>query len=178
MSNIVYIGASMDGYIAAPDGNLDWLDTVPAPEGDDLGWSEFIARVDAVVMGRITFETVVGFDVGWPYPVPGIVLSTTVDAIPDGFSEHITLTRGTPAEVIEFARQQGHEHLYIDGGNTIQRFLREDLIDELIITQIPILLGGGDPLFGSLEQQMVFELIKSEVLAGQLVKSHYRRKQS
>ena len=151
MSNIVYIGTSMDGYISAPDGSLDWLSYVPIPEGDDLGFSEFMERVDAVVMGRKTFETVLSFEMGWHYPKPGIVLSSTLKTVPEGFADHVQLASGTPSEIVQLAKKQGFENLYIDGGTTIQRFLREDLIDEMIITEIPILLGGGDRLFGELD---------------------------
>jgi len=177
MANIVYIGTSLDGYISSRDGSLDWMETVPNTEGSDLGFSEFMARVDAVVMGRKTFETVVGFGIGWPYPIPGVILSTTMTAAPDGFCEHVQFTSGSPAQVVQHAEQQGFANLYIDGGITIQRFLDDDMIDELIITDIPILLGGGDRLFGTLEDPLVFDLVGTEVLLGHLVKKHYRRKQ-
>ena len=176
MANYVYIATSLDGYIAAPDGNLDWLETVPAPPGDDLGYSEFINRVQAVVMGRLTFETVVGFNIGWPYPVPGLVLSTTLKTLPEGFAEHVHLTGGEPHAIVAQASALGYENLYIDGGNTIQRFLQAELIDELIVTDIPILLGGGDPLFGRLQLPQVFELVATDVLADHLVKRRYQRK--
>lgn len=176
MSNIVYIATSLDGYIAAPDGNLDWLETVPNPDGDDLGFFEFMTRVDAVVMGRVTFETVMGFDMGWGYPVPGIILSSTLSAAPAPFDEHVQFTQGAPADIVAMAEQQGFDHLYIDGGVTIQQFLAADLIDEMIITEIPILLGGGQSLFGHLDQSMRFELVGTETLLNQLVKRHYRRK--
>jgi dihydrofolate reductase len=176
MSNIVYIGTSLDGYISAPDGSLDWLSYVPIPEGDDLGFSEFMDRVDAVVMGRKTFETVLGFGMGWHYPKPGIVLSSTLKTVPEGFADHVQLASGTPSEIVQLAKKQGFKNLYIDGGTTIQRFLREDLIDEIIITEIPILLGGGDRLFGELDQFLGFELIDTEVLLKQLVKRRYQRK--
>jgi dihydrofolate reductase len=176
MSNIVYIATSLDGYISAPDGNLDWLNFVPVPEGNDLGFAKFASRVDAIVMGRITFETVVGFGHGWSYPVPGIVLSSTVTSAPKDFSEHVEFTKGSPKEIVEFANEKGFENLYIDGGNTIQNFLRADLIDELIISEIPLLLGGGDRLFGELNQRLYFELVGTETLLGQIVKKQYRRK--
>lgn len=175
MSNIVYIGTSLDGYISAADGGLDWLSYVPVPEGDDLGFSEFMDRVDAVVMGRKTFETVLGFGMGWHYPKPGIVLSSTLQSLPDEFANHIQLANGTPGAIVQLVRKRGFENLYIDGGKTIQRFLREDLIDELIITEIPLLLGGGDRLFGTLDQSLGFELVDTKVLLNQLVKKHYRR---
>lgn len=176
MSNFVYIGTSLDGYISAADGGLEWLEYVPIPDGDDLGFSEFMARVDAVVMGRKTFETLIGFGVGWHYPKPGLILSSTMTSAPPEFADHVTFACGTPGEIVEHAKSLGFENLYVDGGVTVQRFLREDLIDEIIITQIPILLGGGSRLFDELEQPLGFELIDSKTLAGQLVKRRYRRK--
>ena len=122
---------------------MDWLDDIPTPEGNDLGFSDFVARVDALVMGRITFETLVGFDVGWPYPVPGLILSSTVNSAPNQFADHVVFASGTPREIVDLAREKGYSNLYIDGGKTIQRFLRVDLIDELIVSEIPTLLGGG-----------------------------------
>lgn len=175
MSNIVFIATSLDGYISAADGNLDWLESVPNPQQDDLGFNRFINRVDAVVMGRRTFETVLGFGQGWQYPVPGIVLSSTLDALPGEFGDQVQLANGNPRDIVRLAYQQGFKHLYIDGGKTIQLFLREDMIDELIITEIPLLLGGGDKLFDTLEQPLAFELIDTEVLLEQLVVKHYQR---
>jgi dihydrofolate reductase len=176
MSNIVYIATSLDGYIAGSEGELDWLDCIPKPEGDDLGFSDFMARVDVVVMGRITFETVVGFGMGWPYPVPGLILSSTLNSAPKEFSEHVAFVNGTPNEIVDFAKQAGYSNLYIDGGKTIQSFLCADLIDELIVSEIPILLGGGIRLFGELDQRLEFELVGTEVLINQIIKKWYRRK--
>ncbi len=176
MSNIVYIATSLDGYISAPDGKLDWLSYVPIPEGDDLGFSAFMDRVDAIVMGRITYETVLIIGSGWHYPIPGIVLSSTLNSAPEDIADHVQFASGTPSEIVELAKQQGFENLYIDGGKTVQAFLREDLIDELIITEIPLLLGGGDRLFGDLDQRLEFELVGTEIMLNQLVKKHYRRK--
>src|SRR5262245_15399631 len=122
MSNIVYIGASLDGYIAAEDGGLDWLEYVPNTEGSDLGFAEFMARVDAVVMGRKTFETLIGFGVGWHYPKPGIVLSSTLKSVPPEFAGRVQIASGTPREIVALGRSLGFENLYIDGGNTVQRF--------------------------------------------------------
>jgi len=175
MANLVYIATSIDGYIAPEDGSLDWLNTVPVPEGDDLGFGEFIQRVDAVVMGRLTFEVVQGFGIGWHYPVPGIILSSTLGSLPDAFQKDTILTSGEPEQIVAEARAKGFENLYVDGGTTIQRFLKADLIDELIITEIPILLGGGDRLFGTLGEQLKFRLIESTTLLNQMVKRRFRR---
>ena len=176
MSNIVYVGTSLDGYIAAADGNLDWMSYVPIPEGEDLGFSAFMARIDAVVMGRKTFETLLRFGVGWQYPKPGIVLSSTLRSAPEEFADHVQFASGTSAEIVRSAKSQGFENLYIDGGATIQGFLRDDLIDEMIITEIPLLLGGGDRLFGELDRSLGFELVGTQVLLNQLVRRHFRRK--
>jgi dihydrofolate reductase len=178
MSNIVFIATSIDGFISAPDGNLDWLNYAPFPDGEDGGFADFISRVDAIVMGRVTFETVVGFGHGWHYPVPGIVLSSTLSSAPAEFEGHVEFARGTPQEIVELAKERGFNNLYIDGGKTVQNFLRADLIDELIITEIPILLGGGDRLFGELGQQLGFELIGTEAISNQVIQKHYRRNRS
>lgn len=176
VANIVYIGTSLDGYISGPNGDLGWLEYVPVAEGDDLGFADFMERIDAVVMGRKTFETLIGFGVGWRYSKPGVILSATLTSAPEEFADHVQFAKGTPAEIVKFAEGQGYKNLYIDGGVTVQRFLQEDLVDEIIITTIPILLGGGDRLFGQLDQPLGFELIGSEILAKELVKRRYRRK--
>jgi len=176
MNNIVYLATSIDGYIADRNGGIDWLNMVPNPSGDDLGWAEFLGRVDAVVMGRKTFEKVLSFGVDWPYPIPAFIVSTSMKEIPSGYGDKIEIIRGTPLEITEDLNKKGYENLYIDGGSTVQQFLKEDLIDELIITSIPIVLGGGIPLFNELDKQLVFELVTTEVLLEQLVKTTYRRK--
>lgn len=178
MPNTVFIATSLDGFIADRDGGLGWLETVPNPDGDDGGFADFTARVDAVVMGRVTFETMVGFDVGWPYPVPGLILSTTLSGIPVGFEKHVTLCQGSPSEIVAQAAERGFQRLYIDGGTTIQGFLAADLIDEMIVTEVPILLGGGSRLFGALAAPLAFDLIEARSLRGQLLQKHYRRRRA
>jgi len=122
-------------------------------------------------MGRLTFEAVVGFGMGWTYPIPGLVLRSTQSSAPQGFADHVDFASGTPSEIVALAKEKGFENLYIDGGKTIQRFLRADLVDELIISEIPLLLGGGDRLFGELDQRLNFELINTEVMLDQIVKN-------
>lgn len=142
---------------------------MPFPDGEDGGSANFVSRVDAIVMRRVTFETVIGFGHGWHYPVPGIVLSSTLRSAPGEFESHIEFAGGTPQEIIELAKERGFNNLYIDGGKTVQNFLDADLIDEPIITEIPILLGGGDRLFGELDQQLGFELIGTEQISNQVI---------
>lgn len=173
--NIVFIATSIDGYIAGKDGNLDWLDIVPNPEHIEMGFTTIMQRVDALVMGRNTFETVCSFEGAWPYHKPVYVLSTTLPSIPEQYKDKAELVTGTIPEILNHIHKKGHTCLYIDGGNTIQRFLQEDLIDELIITTIPILLGGGVLLFKEHDAPLAFELVSSTVYLDQIVQSHYKR---
>ncbi len=176
--NSVFIGASLDGYIADKNGGLDWLDMIPNPANEALGYVEFTKDIDALVMGRTTFETVLGFDVDWPYQKPVFVLSKTLNSIPESHKGKAFLVKGSLPEVLEQIHQRGYYRLYIDGGKTIQSFLKEDLIDEIIITTIPILLGGEYPLFSEHPKELEFELIASKVFLNQLTHHHYRRKKS
>lgn len=174
MKNAVYIAASLDGYIAAKDGNIDWLMDVPNPDDSDFGFSEFMHGIDAVVMGRNTFEAVLGFG-QWIYSKPVYVLSNSLQNIPEQYKDKAHLINGTPREILEDLNSRGLNNLYIDGGKTIHEFLRLDLIDELIITRIPVLLGAGIPLFADLPEMQKYEHVKTEVLNNTMVKSYYSR---
>jgi dihydrofolate reductase len=159
MTNYVYIATSLDGFIAASDGSLDWLEEIPNPEKGDNGFVEFMNGIDALVMGRKTFEKVL----------------TGVN-IPKELVGKAEVVNGTPKMVVDQLSELGHQHLYIDGGITIQNFLEEDMIDEMIITKISILLGGGIPLFGKLSKRLQFNHTKTEVHHDMMVTSHYTRK--
>lgn len=174
--NSVYLGVSLDGYIADENGSLDWLNAVPNPEGNDMGYSAFIDRIDALVMGRTTFETVLGFGIDWPYEKPVYVLSHSLSKVPEELVGKVWILKGALPQVLADIKERGHSRLYIDGGRTVQHFLREGLIDELIITTIPVLLGGGVLLFGALDKPVALELIKSTVFLDQIVQAHYRIK--
>jgi dihydrofolate reductase len=174
--NCVFIATSLDGYIADKQGGIEWLDLIPNTNHDDMGYFAFINEIDALVMGRASFETVLGFGIEWPYTKPVFVLSSTLKAIPEDLADRVFHIHGTIPENLERIHALGHFRLYIDGGKTISSFLREDLIDEMIITRIPILLGGGAPLFGDLPQQLEFELISSKTYLHQITQHHYKRK--
>lgn len=148
----VFIATSLDGFIARPDGRIDWLDEANrlVPPGEDCGYAAFFASVDALVMGRATFETVLKFP-DWPYgPKPVYVLSRTLKQLPPSVPDAVRLLAPNPHEVVNHCEAQGHRHLYIDGGKTIQGFLSAGLIGEITITVIPVILGEGIPLFGKL----------------------------
>ncbi|GAA4095484.1 dihydrofolate reductase family protein [Mucilaginibacter panaciglaebae] len=173
MSNIVYIATSIDGYIAGKDGDIKWLIEFPNPEGSDYGFSDFIKGIDALIMGRHTFETVNDFDT-WMYPVPVFVLSNTLTALSGKWAAKAGLIKGDLKDVLSQLNARGINNIYVDGGKTIQSFLAQDMIDKLIITTIPIVLGGGIPLFGD-SAQLKFKHESTDIYAGGLVKNTFIR---
>jgi len=174
MKTTVYVGTSLDGFIARKDGDIDWLVKYQNKDVHD-SYNEFIKRIDAMVIGRGTFEKVLSFP-EWPYEKKVFVLSTSLKQIPETLNEKATLLSMKPAELLNYLSGKGFSNLYIDGGKVIQSFLKEDLIDELIITRVPELIGTGIPLFGYLENDLQFEHIRTNIYSDGLVKSHYKRK--
>ncbi len=157
----VYIATSLDGFIAKPDGDVNWLhDPGYTIEGEDFGYNAFMKSIDALIMGRLTFDKVLSFG-EWHYKKPVIVLSKKRRVIPAHLMGKVRFMDGEPPEILEKASKQGFNHLYIDGGKTIQQFLNAGLIDKLIITIIPVLLGEGVPLFGKLKADLKLELLSS-----------------
>jgi dihydrofolate reductase len=165
----VFIGTSLDGFIARANGEFDFLDE---GGGEPHGYDEFMATVDALVIGRKTFETVLAFS-QWPYGAkPVFVLSTRplAPAPPDAVVEHMS---GEPAEIWAQLAARGLQHIYVDGGITIQRFLRAGLIQRLIVTRVPVLIGQGIPLFGALPHDVILRHVATRQYAGGLVQSEY-----
>jgi dihydrofolate reductase len=166
----VFIATSLDGFIARQDGALDWL---PADGGEPHGYDEFVATVDAIVIGRKTFETVLTFD-AWPYGTkPVVVLSTKPSALRAPEGAVCDMMTGTPQEIVARLAQRGLKHLYIDGGVTIQGFLEAGLIQRLTITRIPVLLGSGIPLFGPLSHDVRLEHVATRSYPSGMVQSQY-----
>ncbi|PJF33758.1 MAG: diacylglycerol kinase, partial [Phototrophicales bacterium] len=160
---------SIDGFIADRIGGLDWLQSVPNPENIDMGYNDFIQTIDALVMGRKTYETVCGFGIDWPYQVPVFVLSNTLKEVRSDLKEKVEIVNEQPTELVTKLNRRGYNRLYIDGGSTIRSFLREDLIDELILTTLPVLLGGGSPLFQELPFELNFEHVQTKVFLNEVV---------
>ncbi len=177
----VFIATSLDGFIARPDGNIDWLNQANAtvPTGEDFGYESFIATIDTIVMGRHTFEQVpteqvLTFD-QWPYgDRQVVVLSKTGVVIPQALREHVSVSSELPESLVDRLTAAGAQHLYIDGGQTIQSFLRSGLIQELTITVIPVLLGSGKPLFGSLESDISLQHLMTHAYPFGFIQSKYR----
>jgi dihydrofolate reductase len=163
-----FVGTSVDGFIARANGDLDWL-----PSGGNPSYDAFIATVDAVVMGRKTFEKVLTFGI-WPYgDKPVVVLSTRpleVPALPGALLEQAS---GAPSEIVSRLADRGMRHLYVDGGMTIQRFLQAGLIQHLIVTRVPVLIGDGIPLFGALKRDIALSHVATITYPGGLVQTEY-----
>jgi RimJ/RimL family protein N-acetyltransferase/dihydrofolate reductase len=165
----VFVGTSLDGFIARADGSFDFL---PSGGGEPHGYEEFMATVDALVIGRKTFETALGLG-GWPYgPKPVFVLSSRpiATAPPGAVVERMS---GAPADIGAQLEARGIRHIYVDGGITIQRFLQAGLIHRLIVTRVPVLIGTGIPLFGPVERDIALTHIATRQYASGLVQSEY-----
>ena len=166
----VFVGSSVDGFIARPNGNLDFL---PPGGGEPHGYNEFIATVDAIVIGRKTFETVLAME-DWPYGGKRVVVLSSRPIDLSGARGVMEQMAGSPAEIVSLLAASGAHHLYVDGGITIQRFLRAGLIQRLVITRVPVLIGDGVPLFGTLPRDIRLSHIATRHYPSGLVQSEYQ----
>ena len=165
----VFIGTSVDGFIARLDDALDFL----SAGGDEPhGYDEFISTVDALVIGRKTYEIVLGFE-AWPYGEKPVFVLSTRPLAPAPAAAKVERMSGTPAEIVAQLDARGVEHAYIDGGITIQGFLEAGLIQRLTVTHVPVLIGSGIPLFGATTRDIALKHIATRDYAGGLVQSEY-----
>jgi len=167
----------MDGFIARADGSLDWLDAANSlvPEGEDCGYAKFFDSVDALVMGRNTFEKVLSFGGDWPYGTTSVyVLSSSPITFPASLPASVSQQSGSPEALCDFFAKSGYSRVYIDGGVTIQRFMAAGLVDDMTLTQIPVLLGQGIRLFGDLGNDVHLQLVSSKAYSFGFVQSVYQ----
>lgn len=170
----VFIATSLDGFIARPDGAIDWLTSGPQLEGEDFGYEAFMADVDLLVMGRHTFEQVLTFP-EWPYGQRRVVVLTShAWEAPEHLRATVSVRGGRPGDLVAGFEAEGVRHVYLDGGVAIQRFLAAGLVDDLTITRVPVLLGAGRPLFGGLSGDLRVQHDGTRVFANGYVQSQYR----
>lgn len=165
----VFIGTSLDGFIARSNGSFDFL---PPGGGEEHGYTAFMASVDAIVIGRNTYEVCRGFR-EWPYEKPVFVLSTRAIETPGTPGAIVERMEGSPPEIAAALAARGFTHVYVDGGITIQRFLAAGLIQRLIITRVPVLIGSGIPLFGALPHDVTLRHVETRQYTSGLVTSEY-----
>ena len=172
----VFIATSLDGYIARKNHQIDWLEN-HGTTTEEHGYIQFIDSVDGIIFGRKTYEVVLNLTSGdWPYTKPVIVLSRTLSDsdIPPHLTDKVTITDQTPSNLLLTLDQQGWNRAYIDGGITIQSFLNEGLVEDLIITTLPVLIGDGISLFGNTTKDIHLELISTTQYSSGLAQSRYR----
>lgn len=174
MQASVYIATSIDGFIARADGGIDWLQQGgTSSDEEDYGYQDFMGTVDALVMGRNTYELVRTFG-AWPFGKKQVVvLSSRPVKIPADLADTVESMPPAPRDVFTALASRGFHHLYVDGGKTVQGFLREGLIDRLTITRIPILIGSGIPLFGTLPHDVRLKHLQTRAYPSGLVQSVY-----
>jgi len=164
----VYAGLSLDGFIAQLDGGLDFL----APfEGEEHGYQEFFGTIDALVIGRATYDTVLAFP-SWPYEGKRVVVLThrPIDAR-HGETTH----SGALRPLAQRLEREGVKHVYLDGGVTVRQGLAEDLVDEMTITTVPRTLGAGRPLLGGEPRLIAWKLLSTRSFPSGMVQSKYAR---
>lgn len=172
---LAFIATSVDGYIADANGSIEWLEEAneAIPEGEDCGYNDFISGIDALVMGRNTFEQALRFP-EWPYgSLPVLVLSHSLRQLPDSVPDTIELHDLPIADLALLLSRRGYRNVYVDGGKTIQGFIAAGLLNEITITSIPVLLGGGSSLFGALASRVNLQLTSSRAYPFGLVQSSY-----
>ena len=171
----VYIAATVDGFIARADDGLDWLEHDAG--GEDYGYASFRETLDTLVLGRRTYEQVLGFGGQWPYAgLKTLVWSrslTTTD-IPEPLRlQGVEVSALSPVQLLEEAGGRGLKHAWIDGGQTIKAYLAAGLVDVLTVTRLPILIGDGIPLFGALPTDIRLEHLNTRAFRSGVVQSSY-----
>lgn len=178
MKGSVYIALTVDGFIATPDGGVDFLTPFQESADDDMGFTDFMNEIDVIVMGRKSFEKVISFGPEvWPYGDTLVVVWTRGGVeIPEVRKDTVTYSSLKPSKLMKELAQKGYKHAYIDGGTTIRQFLKAEQIQEMILTRVPILLGKGISLFGDSDQQATLTHVKTKSYKNGLVMSRYRLK--
>ncbi len=164
----VYIATSIDGYIARKDGNLDWLQYGHTGD-EDYGFKKFISSIDALILGRNTYQVVSGFN-EWPYKEKRvIVLSNTLKEV----REEAELFSGELSELLSKLHSENIKHIWIDGGITASKFLEAGFVDELTVSVIAMILGSGIPLFSVMNREHRCRLVTSQTYPSGLVQLKY-----
>lgn len=169
---ILYIAMSLDGYISKPDDDIGFLSLVEK-EGEDYGYGEFIKTIDTVIIGRKTYDKVISMDIDFPYSGKDVFVITRTSA---PGTDDVKFYSGNLKTLIEKIKSEKGKNIFCDGGaETVNGLLNEDLIDELIISVIPVLVGDGKKLFKDGRPEQRLKLISTKYFETGLVQLHYKR---
>ncbi len=177
----VYIATSADGYIATPEGGVNWLHTAGNLEADmgseDMGFQSYMDSIDCMIMGRNCMEMISSMNLTheqWPYgDMRIVVLSHTVKEPPENLHGKVQMYSGDIQELILKLESSGLKHAYIDGGSVITSFINLKLINEMTITKVPVLLGEGIPLFGKINKSIKLENAKASAFPNDFIQVKY-----
>lgn len=172
MTNYVFVAKSLDGFIATKDGSTNWLN-IPNSNKTDYGYCEFTRKIDAIIVGRLTFEKALTYK-PYPYSKPVFVLSNTLKTVPINLQDNVEIVNGELKDIVKYIKSKGYENLYIDGGSTIQSFLKEDLIDIITITTLPVILGSGISLFKETNRIIYFNHCNTTTYENGIIKTVYK----
>ncbi len=159
---VLYIATSLDGFIARPDGSLDWLTSVPSPDTGDYGYAAFLERIGTTIMGRLTYDEIIGFGVEWPYAGLDTYVATKNSALKIQSPDTYLLTEDLREFVTELKRKAKNDIWLVGGGQLITAFINEGLLDKMIITIIPKIIGEGIPLFAGLSGETSWKLTETQ----------------
>lgn len=169
-SVILYIAASVDGFIAGPDGDIGWLSSVEKP-GEDYGYGKFVDSVDTVILGRKTYDKVLSFGIPYPHSDKQCYIITRSIRPPE---KNITFYRDDLTTLVKQLKSTPGKNIFVDGGAEVVKLMQDaDLIDEYIVSIIPLLLGNGIRLFIGSEQQNSLRLSSCRSFETGLVQMHY-----
>jgi len=187
----IFIAPSADGYIATEDGGVHWLETVGKPVSEkeassdlmkhfNMSMPNYMQTVDCMIIGRKLMEVLSSFNLTpeqWPYGDTKIIaLSNTIKEPPANLKNRVQMYSGSIPELITKLEKEGYKHTYVDGGTTITAFLNLQLINEMTLTQAPVLLGSGIPLFGKLFKQIKLENAQATAFPNNFIEIKYKVK--
>ena len=159
---VLYIATSLDGYIARPDGNLDWLTSIPNPQTGDYGYAELLNSIGTIIMGRRTYDEVIGFGVEWPYVGLDSFVVTTNKDLKIQSPDTCVLTEEITDFVTDLRKKTEKDIWLVGGGKLITTFINNDLLDKMIITVIPKIIGEGLPLFAGKPKETNWRLMEAK----------------
>ncbi|MFZ9956896.1 MAG: dihydrofolate reductase family protein [Flavobacteriales bacterium] len=159
---VLYIATSLDGYIARPDGNLDWLTSIPSPQTGDYGYADLLNRIGAIIMGRLTYDEVIGFGGEWPYKgFDTYVVSNNKNL--EIKSDDTYLLHGNIKDFVTKLKAKAEKDIWLVGGSQLlTTFINDEILDEMIITIIPKIIGDGIPLFTNKTKETNWKLVDTK----------------